>query len=107
MECEQRLDEDVDEDVVAAVMRQLMRDREVADQALAAGHETIGQRDDLVEDAKCHRPRNRRGFDQADGAHLAHRTRLFEQFAAQLAIEPETPGHEDRGPGKPQDQQRG
>ena len=78
MDREQRLDQHVDEDVVPAVMRQFVRDREVADLPLAAGHETVGQGDDLVEHAECHRARDRGGLDHADIVDFADRARILE-----------------------------
>ena len=69
---EQGLRGEIGEDVVRAVVRQLVRYGEVACGAVLHQQETGRQRDDLVEQAEGERRSDRTRFDEADVAHLAH-----------------------------------
>ena len=103
---EQRLDQHIGKDVLAAMVREFVGNREVALLAVGGGHEARRKGDDLVEHPEGHRPRNRWRFDQADGAHLTHRPCVGEQFAAQHPVEPEPARHEDDGADQPHRDQR-
>jgi len=66
---EQRLHQEVDQQIAAAVMGKLVRQREVARLAIGHGKKAAGQRDHPVEHAKGQRSAGRRGLDQPHRAH--------------------------------------
>ncbi|MEE4288941.1 MAG: hypothetical protein V2J14_06195 [Erythrobacter sp.] len=90
MQREQGLDQDIDQQVVPAMMLDLVCQREVARLAVDPRHEAGRQRDDGIEHPEGERGRRSRSLDQPDSAQRtgggADLARAFEQFGAQREI---------------------
>ena len=97
----QRLHRNVDQQVLAIVVRQLVRQGEITRDNVVLRHETFRQRDDRIENAERKRCLRSRRFDEAYLPRATDFASAFEQLSAQLEIAPEPQPEKDGSADQP------
>ncbi len=97
-----RLRGKIGQQIVPAMVRQLVCDGEIARLSVRLRHEEQRQRHHLVAHAERHGSADHGSLDQTDAADFAHRPRIGEHVTPHLAIGGDAPGEKHRRPPQPQ-----
>ena len=103
---QQRLRRQVGNEIVAAMVRKLMRNRHVAGLYVVIGHEGRRQGHHLVGNAESHGAGNSGRFHQPHLARIPYRNTVFQQLTAHLHVIANTPADEYQRATYPKRQQQ-
>ena len=106
VQSQQRLGRDVGDEIVAAMVRKLVRNCHVAGIKVVMRHEGRRQGHHLVGDAEGHRAGDGRGFHQPHLAGFADGNGFGQQVAAHPVVFAKPPAEEHQRPAQPQGQQQ-